>query len=173
MYENSNLATDREIARSDEKPREFAENIRRLQKTLVIRGENSRDFVKFAEKLFPELAPRNKIEFLFSEKFISAAWKLNRMQKIEKNILSAQNKPPFEDIETDRMRGIKRIRRVRGLRGVNFGNEQLRQAIYYQNALEKSMEKALVRLREEQKMAILQNRSGASGAGVLPQNDIY
>lgn len=132
----------------------YARDIERMLNTVVIRGENHREFVVFADNLLSELGPRNKIEMIHAENFIFSAWKYRRMAKLERDALSKQNEPDDNKVIIDRLRNIRKHYRVRTLAGVDIANERVRQIIQYQFALEKSMNKALRLLRAEQGLPV-------------------
>lgn len=132
----------------------YAREIERMLNTVVIRGENHREFVVFADNLLSELGPRNKIQMIHAENFIFSAWKYRRMTKLERDALSKQNEPDEQRVLIDRMQNIRKHYKVRTLTGVDITQERVRQLIQYQFALEKSMNKALRLLRAEQGLPV-------------------
>ncbi len=154
---STNGETD-EVNKDAEAPgssRDFTGEIRKMQKKLVIRGENAREFARFAENLLSELGARNKIEMLYAEKFIFTAWKYHRAAELERNMLTEQNTPDTYKMEDDRRKNIKKYYRVRTIEKVNlFRDDRVRQLIEYQFELERSMDRALRRLRIEQGLPV-------------------
>lgn len=123
---------------------------------LLVRGENTRKFEEFRQKVEEELKPEGDIEQLLCEKFISSAWKHRRALEIERNILSEQNIPDEQDEYDpfDPMSGtvpsVKR--RARNIKKVRVNTLELQKLMQHQIALEKNMMKALEQLRVEQEL---------------------
>lgn len=120
-----------------------------LAKKLLIRGENSKQFEIFRAKILEEILTQTEIENILCEKFISSAWKLQRAMEVEKNLLNKQN--TLKDIDDDGSWGQGR-KRVRNIKNVRLFDAEIQHVIQYQIELEKSMQKSLERLREEQSL---------------------
>ena len=154
MDKNEDRRSTREGTRNDESIQKFRDNIALMQKKVVIRGENHREFERFAESTLQELSPKNKIQMLLAEKFIFAAWKLQRARALERLALTEQNGVDYRLVEAEKALGDQRIHRIRKLNGVDLNDEKVRQLIQYQSTLEKTMEKALKQLRSEQRLTL-------------------
>lgn len=120
-----------------------------LAKRLLIKGENMRQFEEMRRKLLAETLPHTEIENILCEKIISAVWKLQRAMEIEKNLLNQQNKIRDDDFYDDGFESNNR-KRIRNIKKVRIHNEEIQEIIQYQLELEKGMQKAFERLREEQ-----------------------
>lgn len=147
----------------DAKSRKAPLRVSSLARKLLIRGENRREFEEFRENIHAELVPKTKVENILCEKFIASAWKLRRAMVVEKTLLDRQNSITDEEKYGfgDEL-GYGTRRRIRNIKKVDLGTENVRHLIHYQLELEKAMQKALERLREEQR---LRNQYGASSAG--------
>ncbi len=124
-----------------------------LAKKLIISGENRREFELFRENILKELLPQTKIEDFLAEKFISAGWRSQRAQVVEKNLLNAQN----VFTEEERMNfggfdGLPLRRRIRNIKRIDLASEDVRYIAEHQIALHKVMNKTLERLRAEQQL---------------------
>lgn len=129
-----------------------------LAKKLLIKGENLRKFEVFRAKIGSETLTYTEIENILLEKFISSAWKLERAMEIEKNILNQQNE--IDEFEEPGSWGSKKKRRVRNIKKVRLFKEEIQHIIQYQIDTEKAMQKALERLREEQKLHPIPKNDG-------------
>lgn len=119
-----------------------------LNKSLLLKGEDRKEFEEYRSSLLKELLPCTKIEIILAEKFIISGWKLRRAMVIEKTLLNRQNA-----ITDDERYGEEHPRkRIRSLQKVDLAKDEMRFISQYQLALEKAMHKALERLREEQKL---------------------
>lgn len=118
-----------------------------LAKRLLIKGENWKLFEEMREKTLKDLMPQTEIENILCEKIISAVWKLRRAMEIEKNIFNQQNKIREDELYDY---GTPSRKRIRNIKKVRIDNEEIQQIIQYQLELEKGMQKAFDRLREEQ-----------------------
>lgn len=113
---------------------------------LVIKGENRKEFEELRAKVLEEILPKTEMENILCERFISAAWKLQRAMEIEKNLLNEQN--AISDHE--RYGSATPRERVRNIKKVRLNGPDVQYLIHYQLELEKAMQKALERLRAEQ-----------------------
>jgi len=120
-----------------------------LAKKLLIRGENIREFEAFSSKIRAEILIRTEIENILLEKFISCAWKLKRATEVERNLLNNQNNIDEYD---GPIRWGSQKKRVRNIKNITLYKEEVQHIIQYQLDLERSMQKYLERLREEQKL---------------------
>lgn len=120
-----------------------------LAKKLLIRGENIREFEAFSNKIRAEILIRTEIENILLEKFISCAWKLKRATEVERNLLNNQNN--IDEFDGPIRWGSKK-KRVRNIKNITLYKEEVQHIIQYQLDLERSMQKYLERLREEQKL---------------------
>ncbi|MFZ2720230.1 MAG: hypothetical protein WAZ27_05170 [Minisyncoccia bacterium] len=124
-----------------------------LAKKLIISGENLREFELFRENLLKELFPQSKIQDILAEKFISAAWKIQRAQVVEKNLLNGQNAITEEErLNTDSFGSISSRRRIRNIKRIDLAREDVRYVAHHQIELQKVMNKTLERLRAEQQL---------------------
>lgn len=117
-----------------------------LAKKLVIKGENRKEFEELRAKVLREILPNTEMENILCERFISAAWKLQRAMEIEKNLLNEQNAIS----EHERYGSATPRERVRNIKKVRLNGPDIQYLIHYQLELEKAMQKALERLRAEQ-----------------------
>jgi hypothetical protein len=124
-----------------------------LAKKLIISGENRREFEQFKENLLKELFPQTKIQDILAEKFISAAWKIQRAQVVEKNLLNGQNAiTEDERMSVDGFGAPLSRKRIRNIKRVNLASEDVRYVAHHQIELQKVMNKTLERIRAEQQL---------------------
>lgn len=129
-----------------------------LAKTLLISGENTREFEEFRASMLGDLLPCTKIEDFLAEKIISCGWRLQRATIVEKHLLNSQN----AITEEERYGGTYRPRRrIRNIRRIDLTTEDARYLAQQQIELQKVMNKTLQRLREEQALR--------TGEGTIPQ----
>jgi hypothetical protein len=128
-----------------------------LAKRLLIKGENMRQFEEMRLKILSEIEPHTEIENILCEKIISALWKIQRAMEIEKNLLNMQNKIRDEEMYDFAYDSTSR-KRIRNIKKIRISNEEVQQVIQYQLELEKGMQKAFERLREEQLLRIKQHK---------------
>ena len=120
-----------------------------LARKLLIKGENLRQFEEMRANILKENPSRTEIEKVLCEKIISAAWKLRRAMELERNLLNAQNKIDERELYDSELGSTSR-KRIRNIRKVRISSSEIQQVIQYQLELEKGMQKAIERLREEQ-----------------------
>lgn len=128
-----------------------------LAKRLLIKGENWKLFEEVRLKTLKDLMPQTEIENILCEKIISANWKLQRAMEIEKNLLNLQNKIKEEEMYDFSFSDTAR-KRIRNIKKIRINNEEIQQIIQYQFELEKGLQKALERLREEQLLRTRQHK---------------
>lgn len=128
-----------------------------LAKRLLIKGENWKYFEEMRLKILEEIQPYTEIENILCEKIISAHWKLQRAMEIEKNLLNQQNKIREEEMYDLSYDSVSR-KRIRNIKKIRISNEEVQQVIQYQLELEKGMQKAFERLREEQVLRAKQHK---------------
>lgn len=120
-----------------------------LAKKLLIKGENLREFEELRAKILAETLIQTEIENTLCEKIISAIWKSRRAREVEKNLLNELN-----EISEDESLGgswdSQSRKRVRNIKKVRFNSPEIQHIIQYQLELEKGLQKAIARLREEQ-----------------------
>lgn len=119
-----------------------------LAKRLLIKGENLKQFEEMRLKMLTETQPHTEIENILCEKIISAVWKLQRAMEIEKNLLNQQNMIGDDEIYGSWDKPSRK--RIRNIKKIRVSNEEIQQIFQYQIELEKGMQKAFERLREEQ-----------------------
>ncbi len=128
-----------------------------LAKKLIISGENPREFEEFRASLLSELLPRTKVEEMLSEKIISCAWRLQRAQVVERNLLNAQNVFTDEeryDASSFDSRPLRR--RIRNIKRIDLTDAAVQYVAEHQIALQKVMNKTLERLRAEKALRIVE-----------------
>ena len=128
-----------------------------LAKRLLIKGENMRQFEEMRLKMLAEIEPHTEIENILCEKIICALWKIQRAMEIEKNLLNQQNKIRDEEMYDFAYDSTSR-KRIRNIKKIRISNEEVQQVIQYQLELEKGMQKAFERLREEQLLRTKQHK---------------
>lgn len=159
MKTKQNNRQIKEVKKLQEKIVLLNQPIRRslLAKRLLIKGENWKLFEEMRLKTLKDLIPQTEIENILCEKIISAIWKLQRAMEIEKNLLNQQNKIREEEMYDLSFDSIGR-KRIRNIKKIRISNEEVRQVIQYQLELEKGMQKAFERLREEQLLRTEQHK---------------
>jgi len=119
-----------------------------LAKKLTIKGENRRELLDLMARFLKEKDPQTETENILCEKIIIFLWKLQRAGTIERNLLNQQNEIPdysSTDWTPDELR-----QRVRNIKKVNFKGPEIQYIVQYQLELEKGLQRAIRRLREEQ-----------------------
>jgi len=119
-----------------------------LAKKLLIKGENLREFEDLRASLLREMVPQTQIEQILAEKIISATWRLQRAMEVERNLLNEQN--AIKEEERYGMFDEHGRKRIRNIKKVRVHSVEVQHIIQYQIELEKGLQKALGRLREEQ-----------------------
>ena len=120
-----------------------------LSKKLLVKGENRREFEELRGNILKEMLPVRKIEDILCEKIISAEWRMKRAMVMERNLLNAQNEISEEERDNDSYNSPTR-KRVRNIKRVRVNDQEIQYIIQYQIDLEKGLQKALDRLRDEQ-----------------------
>lgn len=131
-----------------------------LAKSLLISGENTREFEDFRVPLLAELNPQTKIEDFLAEKIIVCGWRLHRAMIAEKHLLNRQNAITEEErFERDSFGESTARKRVRNISRVDLSREDARYLAQQQIDLQKLMNKTLERLRAEQRRRNQQSAS--------------
>jgi len=128
----------------------------KLVQKLLLKGEKRADLIALVFKITEEVEPQTEIENIFCEKIISLTWKLQRAMEIERNLLNRQNEITLDE-RNDYFDGRKRIRNIKK---IYISQPAIQDIIRYQTELEKTLQKTIGRLREEQK--IRENNSAIS-----------
>lgn len=121
-----------------------------LAKTLLIKGENLKEFETFRAKLLAEMVPQTGVENILCEKFISSAWKHRRSLEVEKHMLNKQNE--IKEYDYEEVTFGKERKRIRNIRKVRYSSEEMKHLLQYQLELEKLMYRCLSRFRHEQSL---------------------
>ena len=150
MMNNNQIAQDNE-PKEEITPLNGSLTKSSLGKKLLIRGENPREFEVFKAKIEEQTPTYTEIENILLENFISSAWKLKRAKEIEKNLLN--NQYEVQEFDEPLPWGSKK-RRVRNIKKVRLFQAEIQHIMQYQIDTEKAMQKALERLREEQKLSV-------------------
>ena len=119
-----------------------------LAKKLVIKGENRKGLLDLMTRFLKENDLQTEVENILCEKIITSLWKLQRASVIERNLLNQQNEIPRYSSTNWNPDEIRK--RVRNIKKVRIGSSEIQNIIHYQFELERSLEKALKKLREEQ-----------------------
>ena len=123
-----------------------------LAKTLLISGENTREFEDFRASMLKELFPLTKIETFLAEKFISCGWRLQRATIVEKHLLNRQNAITEEERYAPTYDGEPPRKRIRNIKRIDLTKTDAQYLAQQQIDLQKVMNKTLERLREEQRL---------------------
>ncbi|MEK7643066.1 MAG: hypothetical protein AAB372_01280 [Patescibacteria group bacterium] len=130
-----------------------------LAKTLLISGENTREFEIFRTDMLKELYPQTKVQDLLAEKLIVCGWRLRRATIVEKHLLNRQNAITEEErLESDVWDGNSR-KRIHNIKRIDLAQEDARYLAHQQIELQKVMNKTLERLRKEQALRNPQSTS--------------
>ena len=84
----------------------------------------------------------------YARKIISTTWRLQRAMEVEKNLLNEQN--AIKDEERYDSFDEHGRQRVRNIKKVRVHTTEVQHVIQYQIELEKGLQKAIGRLRDEQ-----------------------
>ena len=120
-----------------------------LAKKLVIKGENRRELLDLMSRFLKENDPQTEIENILCEKIIISLWKLQRARVIEKNLLDSKNKILDDSLNWDPDKEDSR-KRIRNIKKVRLNDPEIQYVIQYQSDLEKSVQRGLTKLKEEQ-----------------------
>lgn len=133
---------------SEEELAEIKGNLdpRLLAKQVLIRGESRKEFYDLVAQVCSETLIKTKTQEELLKKYIFSAWKLRRLRELERHTINQQQSFTDEEELFD-----DKKRRIRNLKRVEITSEVL-QLNNQQEKLEKQMDKALRRLREEQKI---------------------
>lgn len=138
----NDLTTDKSYVRSHKD----SLDPRLLAKQVLIRGESRKEFYDFVAQVCAETLIETKTQEELLKKYIFSTWKLRRLRELERHTINQQQSFTDEEELFD-----DKKRRIRNLKRVEMTNEVL-QLNNQQEKLEKQMDKALRRLREEQKI---------------------
>lgn len=121
-----------------------------LARKLLIKGESVRLFEEMRARILSETVPQTEIEHILVEKIISATWRLQRAMEVEKNLLNQQNAIADEEKFGSAWDDTPVRKRIRNIKKVRVHGAEVQHIIQYQIELEKGLQKAIGRLRDEQ-----------------------
>ena len=122
-----------------------------LAKKLKLIGENGAELSQIMTRFLIEKDPKTETENILCEKIIIFLWKLQRAREIERSLLNQENEiTEVERYDRDSFGSKGNRKRVRNIKKVRIGSPEIQNIIHYQFELEKSLDKAQKKLKEEQ-----------------------